>query len=49
VRNSGDKPARCLSRVAATSNTAVEMIRAGGDRAAAATAAQRRRASGGSS
>jgi hypothetical protein len=49
VRNSGDKPTRRMPRVAAANNTAVEMIRAGGDRAAAATAAQRRRASGGSS
>ena len=53
VCNSVDKPARRvastrrLPRAAATNNTAVDMFRAGGDRAAAA--AQRRHASGGSS
>ena len=50
VRNSADRPDRRvasdrrLPRAAATNNTAVDMFRAGGDRAAASAAAQRRRA-----
>lgn len=55
VRTSGDKPdrrvasTRRLPRAAAANNMAMDMIRAGGDRAAAANAAQRRHAPGGSS
>ena len=56
VRNSASgKPdrreasTRRLPRAAATNNTAVDMFRAGGDRAAAAATAQRRHAEGGSS